>query len=288
MHRIASLEKPEQAPPLRCGPKSLHFGARAWVMGVLNVTPDSFSDGGEFDSAERAARHARDIVEAGADIVDIGGESTRPGADPVPFEEELDRVLPAVEAAARLDTLISIDTYKAPVAEAALEAGAHIINDISGFGFDADMPGLAASTGAPVVLMHILGEPRTMQESPRYDDVIDDMRAYFEARIELGVKAGCDIDQFVIDPGIGFGKTVDHNYEIMQRLAELRSLGCPILLGTSRKSFIGAVLDKPATERVWGTAATVALGIASGADIVRVHDVGEMVDVCRITERILR
>lgn len=256
-------------------------------MGVLNVTPDSFSDGGEHNSVRAAIAHAQRMYEEGADIIDIGGESTRPGADPVSPEEELERVLPAVRASAELGAWISIDTYKASVAAGAIDSGAHIINDISGFGFDPEMPPLAADSKAPVILMHIKGEPRTMQKNPRYEDVIDDLKAYFEQRIELGITAGCGEEQFIIDPGIGFGKTVEHNYEILRRLHELTSLGRPLLLGTSRKSFIGAVLDKPAAERAWGTAATVSLGIANGADIVRVHDVPEMVDVCRITDRIL-
>jgi dihydropteroate synthase len=228
------------------------------------------------------------MLEAGADIIDIGGESTRPGADPVPEEQELERVIPVIEAVTqRTNAVISVDTYKAQVAKRAVEAGAAIINDISGLGFDPKMAEVVASSGAALVLMHIRGNPRTMQKDIEYDDVVEEVRAYFEQRLAVAHQAGVAAHQIVLDPGIGFGKSVAQNYRLVRELHQFFDFGCPLLLGTSRKSFIGKILEKPPRERVWGTAATVACGLYAGANIVRVHDVEEMSDVVRITEAIV-
>ncbi|MFW6058244.1 MAG: dihydropteroate synthase [Persicimonas sp.] len=270
---------------LRLAEGVLTFDQGYRVMGVLNVTPDSFSDGGEYLAHEDAIDRGLAMVEAGADIIDVGGESTRPGAAPVSVDAELSRVVPVIEALSeQTDAHLSIDTTKAMVAEAALEAGAHIVNDISGLGFDAKMADVVAQKRAALILMHIRGTPRTMQSDIDYDDVVDDILAYFEERIEVAQNAGIDAAQIAIDPGIGFGKTVSQNYRLIRELHRFFDLGRPLLLGTSRKSFIGAVLGKPPAERVWGTAATVACGLYAGADIVRVHDVAQMVDVVRVTE----
>jgi dihydropteroate synthase len=272
---------------LRAGAKTLVFGERFYVMGVLNVTPDSFSDGGEYLAVDDAIERGLAMVEAGASIVDVGGESTRPGAEPVGADQELDRVVPVIEALAeRSEALISVDTSKARVAAAAVGAGAHIINDISGLGFDPDMAPVVAETGAGLMLMHIRGTPRTMQRDIDYEDVVDDIHRYFVERMELADGAGVDMAQIALDPGIGFGKTVAHNFRLIRELHRFFDLGRPLLLGTSRKSFIGKVLDKPAAERVWGTAATIACGLYAGADIVRVHDVAAMADVTRTAEAI--
>lgn len=274
-------------PALDVGDRTLAFGGRFYVMGVLNVTPDSFSDGGQFFDAEDAIARGVAMWEAGADIIDVGGESTRPGADPVPADEELERVAPVIEALAeRTDAVLSVDTYKAEVARAACGAGAGIVNDISGLGFDDGMAAAVADTGAVLVLMHTRGTPQTMQQDIDYDDVVADIRDYFSERLALARRAGIPQERIVLDPGIGFGKTVAQNFRLVRELHRFFDFGCPLLLGTSRKSFIGKVLDKPADERVWGTAATVACGLYAGADIVRVHDVAEMIDVVRITEAI--
>ncbi len=288
--KIARLSEIAPPPALRTPSRTIEFNDRALVMGVVNVTPDSFSDGGDFFDASSAIQHAQKLLDDGADIVDIGGESTRPGADPVPADEEIARVVPVIEEvrAARPEALISVDTYKARVAEAAVAAGADIVNDISAMTLDPEMAAAVAALGVPLVAMHILGDPKTMQAEPRYDDVVVEVRAWLAARVEHGVAHGIEASQIVLDPGIGFGKTVEHNYQLMAGLPMLAELGHAILLGTSRKSFIGAVLNKPPQERVWGTAATVAWGILAGAHIVRVHDVAEMADVARISEAIRR
>ena len=263
---------------------------RPMVMGVLNVTPDSFSDGGEFSDVETAVAHARQMAAAGADIIDVGGESTRPGAAPVSVEEELERVIPVVERlSARQKSrppLISVDTTKAVVAERALEAGARIVNDISALRCDRRMAGVVGEHGAGVVLMHMQGTPQTMQENPRYAEVLGEVLGFLRARIAFALDRGIGREQIAIDPGIGFGKTVEHNLELLAHLDELRTLGCAVLLGTSRKSFIGQVLNRPPHERLWGTVATVAWAIAQGANVVRVHDVAEAADVVRMVEAI--
>jgi dihydropteroate synthase len=259
-------------------------------MGILNVTPDSFSDGGRFYALESAIRHGVAMVEDGADIIDIGGESTRPGAKAVSLKEELRRVIPVIKEIARAKprTVLSIDTYKSAVAEAAVRAGARIINDISGLGFDRRIAGVARKYRTPLILMHIKGTPRNMQDNPVYADVISEIIRYFRKRIDLALAGGVNINQIIIDPGIGFGKRLEDNYGILRRLGELKALGRPIMLGTSRKSFIGRVLNLPPEQRVIGTAATCAVGIINGADIIRVHDVVEMKQVALICAQVMK
>jgi len=220
-------------------------------------------------------------------VIDVGGESTRPGAEPVSFEEEERRTIPLVEAlAGELDVPVSIDTYKAPIARMALDAGASIVNDISALRMDGELAPLVAARGVPLVLMHMQGEPRNMQEDPRYDDVVGEIAAFLRERAEYAIESGVDEDLIMVDPGIGFGKTVDHNLEILRRLEEFKALGYPLVLGTSRKRFIGSVLDRGVTERLMGTAATVAFAIARGVDMVRVHDVARMVEVVRMADAV--
>ncbi|MEJ5251155.1 MAG: dihydropteroate synthase [Chthonomonadetes bacterium] len=263
---------------------------RTLVMGILNVTPDSFYDGGRYAQLELAVQRALQMVEEGADIIDIGGESTRPGSQPVPAEEELRRVLPVIQAIRqRVDVPISIDTTKSLVAEQALQAGACMVNDISGLGFDPRMAEVVARTGALCCIMHIQGTPQTMQNNPQYDDVVRDISAYFEERLALAERAGIPREKVWLDPGIGFGKTVEHNLQILRRLREFTAFGLPILIGASRKSFIGRILgDLPPEERLEGTAATVAVAIMNGANAVRVHDVRAMVRVARMVDAVLR
>lgn len=265
------------------------FGQRTYIMGILNVTPDSFSDGGLYFDWEKAVAKAHEMVAAGADIIDIGGESTRPGADPLPLEEELRRVIPVVDRLVReVKVPLSVDTYKAEVARQALEHGATMINDISGLRADPDMARVVARFDCPVVVMHIKGTPKNMQDNPTYEDVIAEVKEYLRQGIELAVAAGLSREKVIVDPGIGFGKNLEHNLKILQCLEEFKTLGQPLLVGTSRKSFIGKILDLPVNERLWGTAATVALSIAKGADIVRVHDVREMKQVVKVTDAIVR
>jgi len=268
--------------------RSIVLGERTIIMGILNVTPDSFSDGGRFFSRDAALEHALSMVETGADIIDIGGESTRPGSDPVPAEEEISRVLPVIEAIRKnSDVMISVDTYKSKTAEAALLAGADIINDISGFRFDAEMVHVASRFGAGVVTMHIKGTPKDMQLNPSYDDLIGEIKEYLASSVRLLEEAGVGRSQIVIDPGIGFGKTAEDNLKIINRLGEFSSLDLPILVGPSRKSFIGKILDLPVDRRIFGTAGAVAAAIMKGAHIVRVHDIREMREVARVVDAII-
>jgi dihydropteroate synthase len=273
-----------------CRGKLLDLGSRTHIMGVLNATPDSFSDGGLYADVEEALAHAREMAAAGADIIDIGGESTRPGSRPVPEEEELRRVIPLIERlSAELSVPLSVDTYKSTVARKALEAGASVVNDISGLRFSPDMAKVAADYGAAVVIMHIKGTPRDMQQDPAYTDVVAEVMEYLSEGIEIAVRAGVERENILIDPGIGFGKTLEHNLTLLNRLDEFRALGRPVLLGTSRKKFIGTVLGIPAPDqRVDGTAATIALGIERGARVVRVHDVARMAQVARMTDAIVK
>jgi dihydropteroate synthase len=259
-------------------------------MGILNVTPDSFSDGGLFFAPEDALLQAERMASEGADIIDIGGESTRPGSEPLPLEEELARVIPIIEAlSSRLSTPLSIDTYKAEVARRAIEAGAAMVNDISALAYDPEMASTVAELGVPVCLMHIRGTPRNMQINPHYEDVAEEVREELAERAEAALRAGIKRENIILDPGFGFAKTAAHNLELLRRLRELTTLGYPIMSGTSRKSTIGKVLGGlPVEERLEGTAATVALSIANGAAIVRVHDVKEMVRVVRVTDAVVR
>jgi dihydropteroate synthase len=254
------------------------------IMGVVNVTPDSFSDGGAFLDREAAVRHGLRLAFEGADLLDVGGESTRPGADSVPEREELDRVIPVIEGirAANGEVRISIDTSKAAVAAAALDAGADYVNDVTALRGDPDMAALVADRGVDVCLMHMLGTPRTMQAEARYDDVVADVKAFLAARIEAATAAGIALERIEVDPGIGFAKNVDHNLELLRRLRELTALGRPIVLGTSRKSFLGKITGRETAERVAATLATVVMGYERGAEVFRVHDVAPARDALAV------
>jgi len=255
------------------------------VMGVLNVTPDSFSDGGRYLDAEAAVARGLTLAADGAEILDVGGESTRPGAEPVSAQEELGRVIPVIEAlvSSAGEFTLSVDTTKRAVAEAALGAGARIVNDVSALRFDPDMAALVAERGAECCLMHMLGEPRTMQEQPRYDDVVSDVKAFLEERLAFAVGEGVAEERVWLDPGIGFGKTVEHNLELLRRLDEIVALGRPVVLGTSRKSFLGKLAGGRAEgERLPGTIATNVLALERGATVFRVHDVAEVADALAV------
>ena len=263
---------------------SFVFGRRTYLMGVLNVTPDSFSDGGDWMDPVRALRHARSMVRQGADVIDVGGESTRPGARAVRADEELRRVVPVIEALAAEKILVSVDTSKAAVARAAFRAGAKILNDVTALRGDRAMGRAAADAGVAAILMHMKGTPRTMQRNPAYGDVVKEIIGFFRKILTNAWSAGIERDKIILDPGIGFGKLPEHNLEILRRLDEFRALGRPLAIGTSRKSFIGRALGRRVDDRVSGTAATVAAAILRGADVVRVHDVREMSDVARMTD----
>jgi dihydropteroate synthase len=269
---------------------TLDLCAKTAIMGILNVTPDSFSDGSLYLDKDLAVRRALQMVEEGADIIDIGGESTRPGSEAVPLDEELERVIPVIKAvAARVQIPVSIDTYKASVARRAIEAGASMVNDISGLRFDAEMAAVAAIYRVPVILMHIKGTPRDMQRNPEYEAVVPEVMDYLRASIGLAEEAGIDGSKIIIDPGIGFGKTFDHNLQILRDLQEFEALQKPILVGVSRKAFIGKILGGAApSERLEGTAAAVTAAIMNGANIIRVHDVKEMARVARVADAIKR
>jgi dihydropteroate synthase len=257
------------------------------LMGVVNVTPDSFSDGGLYLDPEAAIAHGRELAAAGAEILDVGGESTRPGAEPVGAEEELRRVVPVIRGLSGSQCDISVDTTKAAVAEAALDGGATIVNDVTALRGDPEMAALCADRGATVVLMHMLGEPRTMQDDPRYGDVVAEVGAFLAGRLGAAVAAGIDEERIWLDPGIGFGKTAAHNMELLRRLGELRELGRPLVVGTSRKSFIGKVDGSAAGERLGGTIASSVLAAAEGADVLRVHDVAEVRQALTVATAIL-
>jgi dihydropteroate synthase len=274
--------------------KAFEWGKRTYLMGVLNVTPDSFSDGGDYYTIESALAQAENMVKSGVDIIDIGGQSTRPGAAEISLEEEIDRVIPVVEILRQKAEIfgsvpISVDTTRAQVAKAAVEAGADIINDISGATFDSEMLSTVAQLKVPIILMHIRGTPQTMQKLTDYRDLIGEIREFLESRIAAAVAAGIDKSHIILDPGIGFAKNYSQNLEILQQLAKFRGLDCPILVGVSRKSFIGHILNQPlAKQRIWGTAAACTGAIANSADILRVHDVREMHDVCLVADAIFR
>ncbi|HEX2266313.1 MAG TPA: dihydropteroate synthase [Solirubrobacterales bacterium] len=256
-------------------------------MGVVNVTPDSFSDGGLYLDPEAAVARGRELAAVGAEILDVGGESTRPGAEAVSAEEELRRVVPVIRGLRDLDCRVSVDTSKAEVAAAALEAGAEIVNDVTALRGDPEMAALCAEREAGVVLMHMLGDPRTMQDDPRYDDVVAEVKAFLAERIEAATAAGIDEERIWLDPGIGFGKTAAHNMELLRRLGELRELGRPLVVGTSRKSFIGRIDGSAADERLGGTIASSVLAAAEGAEVLRVHDVAEMRQALAVATAIL-
>lgn len=256
------------------------------LMGVVNVTPDSFSDGGRYLDAEAAIRHGEKLLRDGAEILDIGGESTRPGAEPVEEAEELSRVVPVVEALAGKGT-VSIDSSKGAVAAAAIDAGAEIVNDVTALQGDPEMAGLCAERRVDVVLMHMPGDPRTMQDDPRYDDVVDDIKRFLAERVELAVGAGIAEQRIWVDPGVGFGKTLEHNLELLRRLGELRELGRPLVIGASRKSFIGKVDGSEVGDRIGGSLASAVLAAAEGADVLRVHDVAETAQAIAVAKAVL-
>ena len=264
----------------------------ARLMGIVNVTPDSFSDGGLFLSSERAVEHARRLVDEGADLLDVGGESTRPGAGAVSAAEELDRVGPVLEGILGAEpglsgAAISIDTSKVAVAETALDIGAEIVNDVTALRSEPELASLCAARGCGLVLMHMQGTPRTMQESPSYDDVVDDVKAFLAERIEFATSEGVAEERIWVDPGIGFGKTVEHNLELLWRLGELGELGRPIVIGASRKSFLGKLTGREVGERLGGTIASNVLALLGGADVFRVHDVAELRQALDVAEAIL-
>jgi dihydropteroate synthase len=274
---------------LQWGRWRLQLSARTHVMGVLNVTPDSFSDGGRYLRRDHAVAHAEQMAEAGADLIDIGGESTRPGAPPVSLREELRRVIPIIEQVAKRCRLpISVDTSKAEVARQAIAAGAAMVNDVTALRGDPRMAEVVAEAGVPIVLMHMLGTPRTMQRSPRYRSLLGELVRFFRERLAVACSAGIDRNKILLDPGLGFGKRLRHNLEILQQLERLASLNRPIVVGPSRKSFIGQVLDLPVDQRIEGTAAAVTAAILHGAHVVRVHDVAPMVRVARMADAIRR
>ncbi|HEX9775563.1 MAG TPA: dihydropteroate synthase [Actinomycetota bacterium] len=271
----------------------LPVSERTLVMGIVNVTPDSFSDGGSFLDSAAAIEHGLSMVEQGADVLDVGGESTRPGAEPVPEAEEIRRVVPVIEGLSQAlsgsaSVPISIDTTKSAVARAALAAGASIVNDVGAARADPAMLDLVAEREVPIVLMHMQGEPRTMQANPTYGDVVADVKAFLAGRARAAVEAGVPAGRILVDPGFGFGKTLEHNLTLLRRLGELTDLGYPVLVGTSRKSFIGAALDLPVEDRLEGTAATVALAVANGASVVRVHDCGPMRRIAGMVDAVMR
>ncbi|KXG75001.1 dihydropteroate synthase [Thermotalea metallivorans] len=268
---------------IRCGKHDFCFGTRTFIMGILNVTPDSFSDGGDFFDIDAAVEHAKKMVEEGADIIDVGGESTRPGSQEVSAEAEMERILPVVSRlVAEVDVPISVDTYKAAVAEKVLGAGAHMINDVWGLQRDPHMASVVAKYGVPLIIMH-------NQAGTTYErDIMEEICRFFQNSIDIAIGAGIKPQNIILDPGIGFGKTPEQNMVVMSRLGELNDLGYPLLLGTSRKSMIGKILDLPPKERVEGTLATTVMGILQGIDIVRVHDVKENVRAAKVTDSIVR
>jgi dihydropteroate synthase len=308
-HKTASIlqgcdpEKTVQLmKPLKMGKYSFDWGARTYVMGILNITPDSFSGDGiiaQGDAVQISVERARNFLTSGADILDVGGESTRPGSEPLDAEAEMERVIPVVRALSTEfpDALISIDTYKATVAKEALEAGAHIVNDVWALRADPALAGLVAKYGVPVILMHNRSNPASVEVRAQlgnayigaeYDDLLADVQRELMDSVKLAKQAGVRDERIILDPGIGFGKTVSHNLELIRRLDEIHALGYPVLLGPSRKSFIGFTLDLPPDQRVEGTAATVCVGITRGADIIRVHDVEYMVRIAKMTDAIVR
>ena len=258
-------------------------------MGILNITPDSFSDGGKYLSTSRAIDRAFEMVDDGADIIDIGGESTRPGSTFISKDEELQRIVPVIQEIRNQDSeiLISIDTYKSDVAEIAIDLGADIVNDISGLTFDQNMSTLLSGRDIPVIIMHINGKPKTMQSNPIYNDLLNDINSFFKKQIIFAQSNGIVRDNIILDPGIGFGKTFNHNLTIINNLKDLCNLGHPIMVGTSRKAFIGDILDAPPRERIEGTIASVVASVINGANIVRVHDVKEIKKAIMVTEKIL-
>jgi dihydropteroate synthase len=278
-----SIGKINRGYNYRFGSVEYDLASRTCIMGILNVTPDSFSDGGKYFNIEEAVKRGLKLADDGADFIDIGGESTRPGSEPVPIEEEIRRVIPVIkELSKKIDIPICIDTYKSETAEAALQAGAVIVNDISAMTYNVKMASAAAKYKASVILMHMKGSPKTMQENPAYDNVTEEVKQFLVERLSAAKNAG--INQVIVDPGIGFGKKFEHNIQLLRELKSFTSLGCPLLLGPSRKAFLGAILNLPANERIEGTAAVVTSAILNGTNIIRVHDVKEMKRVAMVVD----
>ena len=269
------------------GARQINLLERTVIMGILNVTPDSFSDGGEYFDLDVAVRRGLLMAREGADIIDIGGESTRPGAEEISVDEEIARVIPVISSLSeKTNAILSIDTRKSQVAKEAVLAGARLINDVSGFVYDSHLVEVASRAKVPVVLMHSQGTPGTMQKNPTYSNVIDEICQFFQNQIDFAIEKGLSRECIILDPGIGFGKSVQHNYEILKNLSFFQSLGSPLLLGVSRKSFIGAVLNVDEKKRIFGTAAAVTASILNGAHIIRVHDISEMKQVSQIADAI--
>ncbi|MDY6939885.1 MAG: dihydropteroate synthase [Cyanobacteriota bacterium] len=282
---------PSPLSPLKIRDRVFHWGDRTYIMGILNVTPDSFSDGGEFEAVDAALQQARQMVEAGADIVDVGGQSTRPGAVEVPLEREIDRVVPVIRnLRSSVESIaISVDTSRSEVARAAVEAGADIVNDVTGGMGDSQMLPTIAQLEVPAILMHMRGTPQTMQTLTDYNDLMGEICQFLQRQADVAIEAGVARSNIVLDPGIGFAKTHTQNLIILRKLSQLRALGYPLLVGVSRKSFIGRILERDdPKERIWGTGAACTAAIARGADILRVHDVAPMSDICRVADAIFR
>jgi dihydropteroate synthase len=270
------------------GKKKFDLISHTLVMGIINVTPDSFYDGGKYNHKDQAVKRISEMIADGADIIDIGGLSSRPGSKPISPEEELERTIPVVESVSNnFDTLISIDTYRSEIALEAISAGAHMVNDISAFTMDKNMAGMIADKGVSVTLMHMQGKPESMQKNPQYDNVIDEIYEYLDGKASAAVDAGISPDKIVLDPGLGFGKTLDHNLSILNKISEFRSMRYPIMIGASRKSFIGAVLDLPVEDRLEGSLAAAVWSVINGANILRVHDVAETVRSVKIARAIM-
>ncbi len=267
----------------RIGKKKFDLVSDTLVMGIINVTPDSFYDGGKYDHKDQAVKRVSEMIADGADIIDIGGLSSRPGAKPVSLEDEIKRAIPVVESVSNnFDTLISIDTYRSEVALEAISAGAHMVNDISAFNMDKNMAAVVADKGVSVTLMHMQGKPESMQENPQYENVIDEIYEYLDGKASTAIDAGVSPDKIILDPGIGFGKTLDHNLSILNKISEFRSMGYPIMMGASRKAFIGTILDLPAEDRLEGSLAAAVWSVINGVNILRVHDVAETVRSVKI------
>ena len=262
--------------------------SKTLIMGVLNLTPDSFSDGGLFSNPDKALSQGLKMINEGAHIIDIGGESTRPGSNPVSIDKELDRTIPIIEKIRSISNcVISIDSYKSKIVEAALNAGANIVNDISGLTFDHKMSELVAKKNAPLILMHIKGKPKSMQQNPNYNNLINEILSFFTKQISAAQSAGIDTSKIILDPGLGFGKKIEHNFEIIRKLPQICAMGFPALVGPSRKSFIGETLNLPINQRIEGTMASITASIMNGARIVRVHDIEETRRTVAITEKII-
>lgn len=284
---IDKLDENKKRRKLIIGKKEFNLDENVPVMGILNVTPDSFYDGGYYFEKDKACRRAETIVKEGAQIIDVGGMSTRPGSLSVSFEEEVERIIPVIEYISKnYDILVSADTYRSEVAGRAIDAGAHIINDISGLSMDSNMAKVIAEGDVSVVIMHIKGTPENMQKNPEYEDVVDEIYGYLEDRTNMAINSGIKPEKIIIDPGIGFGKTLEHNLEILNKVYEFRMLGYPVLIGASRKSFIGNILDLPAEKRLEGSLAAAVCSVINGVNILRVHDVAETIIAVKIAKRI--